>query len=282
MRLVMVRNRSRSSAREPATTSKVTTVVARRGLAQDRQLVRCLRRTAAAPARPPPWTPRPGRRGRRCPEPVEAAARESPPRVPLAAATVPVRAPNWSRRRLEICELSRPLDPCAAASPAVHACPAAGPAGRRRRCALLSPCRRLKIGPLSLGAPGSSSRSGTTESCSSKPLELTVEVFTLGCGERLQRRPATVRLLKSLESGRHFVEALAQRRQQAWFSLAGEAERWPPVPAVSPGRWPMRWPGWCCSLRQSGRLARTGGCSRGSRECAVTGRSPASTSGGTA
>ena len=47
-------------------------------------------------------------------EPAEAAARDRP-RAPVVAATVPLKAPSWSRRRLEICEvLGSVLPPSAA------------------------------------------------------------------------------------------------------------------------------------------------------------------------
>ena len=104
------------------------------------------------------------------PEPVEAAARESPPRAPLAAATVPVRAPNWSRRRLEILRtVAAPGIRRRRLATAVHACRLRGGRAHRRRSLFVSLAPAQDWSPVA-GRTGSSSRSGTTESCSSKPL----------------------------------------------------------------------------------------------------------------
>ena len=48
--------------------------------------------------------------------------------------------------------------------------------------------------------------------------ELAVQVFALRGGKRLQRRPGAVRVLELFEIGRHVVEALVQRREQAGFT----------------------------------------------------------------
>ena len=149
----MARNSSRSSGRDAAITSKATTVVARVGSLSTANWcgpsIDCTWARSAGTFEAPSGKAGPSVPGPPEAEPVEAAARDRPPRAPVVAAAVPVSAPSWSRRRLEIRDVLRSVDDTSPALPSLSV-----GAGWTPGPGFFLSSSLLKIGPQLPGGPG--------------------------------------------------------------------------------------------------------------------------------